>query len=198
MQTTIARLTATPLVLVDMDGVLADLEAGFWRQFETYHPDGPKRVDADNRQFKLATQIDARWVEAVAAITNAPGFYASLPVVPGAAQALNAMLDAGWDVRICTAPLLTNPTCASDKFAWADQVLGQGWSRRVIIAKDKTLVRGDLLIDDKPVIDGDLTPTWQHVVFDATYNQDAPSPLRLTGWANWRQTLTPMLTATAA
>ena len=190
--------TYKPLILVDMDGVLADLETAFWTKFEAAFPEAPRRSQANTRQFKLDTQIGPEWTEKVRAITTAPGFYASLPPVPGAAHALNEMLAQGWDVRICTAPLLTNPTCASDKLSWADEVLGQGWSRRVIIAKDKTLVRGDLLIDDKPVITGDWTPTWQHVVFDAPYNQDAPSPLRLTGWDTWSQTLTPLLGKAAA
>ena len=190
--------TYKPLILSDMDGVLADLETGFWTQFEAAFPDAPKRAQANAREFKIDTQISSEWTEKVHSITNAPGFFAALQPMPGAVEALNAMLDEGWDVRICTAPLLSNPTCASDKFAWADEILGDGWSRRVVIAKDKTLVRGDILIDDKPVITGDWTPTWKHVVFDATYNQDAPSPLRLDGWANWRQSLAPLFGKVAA
>jgi len=187
-----------PLVLVDMDGVQADLTGAFWAEFERRFPDAPTRADADTSIFWLDRQIAPQWTEAVHAVTTAPGFFATLDPLEGAVEAMNAMLDEGWDVRICTAPLLTNPTCASDKLAWADRVLGEGWSRRVVIAKDKTLVRGDVLIDDKPVVEGDWTPTWRHVVFDAPCNQDAPSPYRLTGWAAWRETLTPLLGRAAA
>ncbi|MGY4645341.1 5' nucleotidase, NT5C type [Cellulomonas sp. URHB0016] len=187
-----------PLVLVDMDGVQADLATAFWAELERRFPGGPTRADADLTRFKLDTQLAPEWADAVHAVTTTPGFFSTFAPVEGAVEAMNAMLDEGWDVRICTAPLLTNPTCASDKLAWAEDVLGAGWSRRVVIAKDKTLVRGDILIDDKPVVEGDWTPTWKHVVFDATYNQTAPSPFRLTGWADWRRTLTPLLGRTAA
>ena len=37
---------------------------------------------------------------------------------------------------------------------------------------DKTLVRGDVLIDDKPHVTGSNAPTWQHLLYDAPYNRD--------------------------
>ncbi|MBO0899400.1 hypothetical protein J1G43_05420 [Cellulomonas sp. zg-ZUI22] len=191
-------LTSTPLVLVDMDGVLVDLEAAFWDAFETAHPAGPRRTDGDRTVFRIDEQLDPQWRDAVRSIMAAPGFFGGLRPVPGAVEALDEMLDEGWDVRICTAPLLHNPTCASDKLASLARHFGQRWAERAVITKDKTLVRGDVLIDDKPVVNGDWTPVWKHVVFAATYNQAAPSPYRLTGWASWRQTLTPLLGRTAA
>lgn len=187
-----------PLVLVDMDGVQADLESQFWDTWANTHPDAPQRPDVDPSHFYVEDQLPEEWKEHVRAVTTAPGFYRHLPPMPGAAQAMNDMLAAGWDVVVCTAPLLSNPTCASDKLAWLEEYIGEGWSRRAVIAKDKTRVRGDLLIDDKPDVTGSLTPTWQHVVFDAPYNRAAPSPHRLTRWADWQATLTPLLGRTAA
>lgn len=190
-------MSTTPIVLVDMDGVLADLETGFYDRWAARFPDRPQRPQADPTQFLVADQVGRRWFDDVRAITCEPGFYLDLPVINGAAEAMNAMLDAGWNVRICTAPLTSNPTCASDKLEWAYRHLGDQWSKRVIIAKDKTLVRGDLLIDDKPAVTGDLTPTWSHVVFDQPYNRQAPSPLRLSRWQDWTS-LAPLLGRTAA
>lgn len=192
-------LTMTkPLVLVDMDGVQVDLVAGFWAAFEKAFPDGPSRSDVDETQFKIDAQLGPEWTEQVHSITNTPGFFATLQPIEGAVKAMNEMLEEGLDVRICTAPMLSNTTCASDKFWWVDAFNGDGWARRTAIVKDKTLMRGDVLVDDKPVITGDWTPIWKHVVFDATYNQDAPSPYRMHGWANWQETLIPLLGRTAA
>lgn len=187
-----------PLVLVDMDGVLADLEAAFWGRWSTEHPTSPQRTDGDPTQFYIEDQLPELYQPQVRDIVNTPGFFATLPPIAGGAQAMRAMLELGWDVRVCTAPLLSNPTCASDKLAWLDEHVGDGWSRRAIVSKDKSLVRGDLLIDDKPVIATSLTPTWQHVVFDATYNQTSPAVHRLHGWARWSQTLNPLTGRTAA
>merc|ERR1711924_319884 len=55
------------------------------------------------------------------------------------------------------------------------------------LPSDKTLVRGDLLIDDKPRVGGqERLPSWEHVVFDAPYNRDTAHKLRLGDWAGWR------------
>lgn len=186
----------SPIVLVDMDGVLADLEAGFWHLWGSQYPSAPQQDQAQRDQFYLADQLHPAFRTRVLEILNSPGFFDTLPVVPGAAEAMNGMLAAGWDVRVCTAPALTNPTCTSDKLTWLERHIGPGWSRRAIIAKDKSYVRGDLLIDDKPEPRAELDPTWRHVVFDAPYNRTAPSPLRLNCWGQWSSTLPDLLRTT--
>jgi len=50
---------------------------------------------------------------------------------------------------------------------------GPSWVDRIVLAKDKTLVRGDVLIDDKPEVTGSLCPSWEHLVFEAPYNVTA-------------------------
>lgn len=196
--TTPRAASRPPVVLIDMDGVVADLEQGFWAQFALAHPDGPARTDVDTAQFYLSDQMDARWADPIEAILVAPNFFASLPPMPGAAAALNAMVEAGWDVRICTAPKLSNPTCASDKLAWLEEHIGAGWAKRAILAKDKSYVVGDILIDDHPDVSRNITPTWAQVVFDRPYNQDAGSGLRLHSWDQWADTLLPALVGVGA
>lgn len=192
-------MSTPPVVLVDMDGVLADLETAFWDRWAVAHPDLPQRADADTSRFLVLDQVGRRWADEVHAITGAPGFFRDLAPVDGAVAAMREMLADGIDVRICTAPLLANPTCASDKLGWADRHLGDGWSSRVVVTRDKTLVRGDLLVDDKPDVTGVLTPTWRHVAFDAPANRTSTTAAhRLRGWATWRRTLTPLLGRTAA
>ena len=44
------------------------------------------------------------------------------------------------------------------------------------IAKDKAWVRGDILIDDKPTIEGSLPPLWQHRLYDAPHNRHLNVP----------------------
>jgi 5'-nucleotidase len=97
------------------------------------------------------------------------------------------MLAAGHDVRICTSPLSGARFCAAEKIQWVHDRLGPEWERRVIITKDKTLVRGDVLIDDKPEVTGALVPTWEHLVFEAPYNIGAAG-WRI-NWGNWSEVL---------
>ena len=97
------------------------------------------------------------------------------------------MLDAGHDVRICTAPLSRFTHCVPEKFQWVEDHLGPEWVARIVLTKDKTLVRGDVLIDDKPEVTGRLVPTWEHLVFEAPYN--TASRGRRVNWGNWREFL---------
>jgi len=94
------------------------------------------------------------------------------------------MVKAGHDVRIVTSPWVSNPTCASDKLNWVVKHYGSHWGPRVIITADKTLVRGDILIDDKPEIHGAAEPEWEHVIFDQPYNRDIDKK-RITDWSIW-------------
>lgn len=186
--------TDTPVILVDMDGVIADLESAFWTRWAARHPGAPGRELAKVDEFYLEDQLPEPWADLAEPIRVQPGFYASFPTVPGAQQALNDMLAEGLEVFICTAPHLDNPTCASDKLAWLSTHIGPGWERRAIITKDKGAVRGDLLIDDKPTIGSWWTPTWTQVLFDRPYNTGVPGP-RLHSWDQWRQVLAPLLGA---
>ena len=42
----------------------------------------------------------------------------------------------------------------------------------MILTKDKTLVRGEVLIEDKPNIIGGVSPVWKHIFYDALYNRN--------------------------
>ena len=65
---------------------------------------------------------------------------------------------------------------------------GRPATQRLILPRDKTLVRDALLIDDKPRIEGAVRPSWRHVIYDAPYNRQETDRPRLT-WANWRGVL---------
>lgn len=99
---------------------------------------------------------------------------------------MHELLDAGLDVRICTAPINAYQHCVSEKFAWVERHLGHEWIKRIILTKDKTWVRGDILIDDKPHITGSVQPTWVHYLYDQPYNRIIDKPrISWTNRASW-------------
>jgi len=178
------------LILSDMDSVVADWDTGYDNLLDSLGSPASRLPRHHERQvFNLHHGLGPRQSGIVRRVMDTPGFYANLPLVEGAAEALNAMLDDGHDVMLCSSPWTTNPTCASDKYDWAERMLGVGWADRVILTKDKTLVRGDILIDDKPSIAGRMEPTWRHILFDAPYNRTVTHLPRLSQWANWREVL---------
>lgn len=173
------------IINVDMDGVIASWGDEFDRELDSYGEAAaniPRHMDPrnDNWDLKAGRTEDEKRI--ITEIMRRPRFYAKLKPVPGAREALKALLEQGHDVRIVTAPYITNPTCASDKLNWVLRHLGSGWASRVVMTTDKTVVRGDILIDDKPTVVGSRAPEWQHVLFgEYPYNIHARGP-RLRTW----------------
>lgn len=176
------------LILLDQDGPLADFEQGMldvWRKLHprTFFVPVEKRtsfVPLDDYPEKLHKKITA--------MCRAPGFFFNLPPTPGALRAAWEMLKLGHDVRICTSPFPHFENCVLEKYLWVERHLGRKFTDRIILTRDKTLVRADLLIDDKPDIKGGLEPTWEHIVFDAPYNGHIKNKKRI-NWSNYRQVL---------
>src|SRR5579862_1563491 len=131
-------------ILLDCDGVLANLEGSFWAIWESL---GYEVVPPEERTHFYVTQdmhTEAERREANKILTS-PGFYANLIPMTGAIHGAHLLLAAGHDVRICTKPMPRAPTCPSEKTHWVKKWLGEDWVRRLIITSDKTCVRGDIL-----------------------------------------------------
>ncbi|WP_189535915.1 5' nucleotidase, NT5C type [Paludibacterium paludis] len=175
------------LILVDQDGVLADFERGFYDTWRAGGHDFPGIEPAARRCFYVRDDYPREYREKVDAICAAKGFYLDLPPVEGAVAAMRAMLEMGLDVRICTSPLQRYRHCVPEKYEWVERHLGTEFVSRLILTRDKTLVHGDILVDDKPEITGVRTPDWWHVVFDQPYNRHIGGA-RAT-WADWQSVL---------
>jgi 5'-nucleotidase len=175
------------IVLVDMDGVVADFETGFylaWSQLETGFPAIPV---ADRMLPRVRDQYPSHLAKLVKEICQAPGFYSNLPAIPGAIAGVLSMLEQGHQVAFCTSPLTAYRNCVLEKFEWIEQHFGAGFTDRIVMTKDKTLVTGDVLIDDQPHIQGLLVPTWQHVIYTQPYNLSAIGPRM--DWVSWKDSL---------
>merc|ERR1739848_629309 len=95
------------------------------------------------------------------------------------------MEQVGFQIWFCTSPLLGNPTCCQEKLEWIQEHFGEEYVKRVLLCQDKTMVRGDILIDDRPNITGLHHPTWQQCIFDAPYNQARTDIPRMIEWSDW-------------
>lgn len=172
-------------ILVDMDGVIADWGKQWDHDLNTMWPESRVPRHAEQRTFDLKAGLDPYDCDVVDMVMKRPGFYADLEPIEGAAEALHAMVAAGHQVDICTSPWMPNPTCVRDKLDWLDRHIGDGWSSKAIITTDKTRIRGQVLIDDKPDIHGEFDPEWSQILFDQPYNQNVNLP-RIFEWSDWR------------
>ncbi|XP_058527577.1 5'(3')-deoxyribonucleotidase, cytosolic type-like [Ochotona princeps] len=183
-------------MLVDMDGVLADFEAGLLQGFRRHFPEEPHVPLEQCSGFLTCEQYRALRSDLrdkVASVYEAPGFFLGLEPIPGAVEALremHAMHDT--EVFICTSPLLKYDHCVVEKYCWVERHLGPEFVERIILTRDKTVVLGDLLIDDKDTIQGQKeNPSWEHILFTCCHNQHLalpPTRRRLLSWSdNWRE-----------
>lgn len=175
------------IILVDQDGVIADYELHLLNIFHKRHPDLPRLPKAALCRFETEENYAQEFHHELEEITHEPGFFLCLPKIDGAIPALRNLLHSGFDVRICTAPKKRFKHCTTEKLLWIERHLGQGFVERTIITRDKTLVYGNILIDDKPSVNGVHTPAWEHVIYDQPYNRDC-AQRRLT-WNNYEEVL---------
>jgi len=182
------RQTLSKIILVDLDGPLADLEAEFLRCWKKKFP-GEFFVPFENRKnFFLRDDYPENLKAKTETILKADGFFADLPAVAGGLQEISAMREAGFSVIICTSDIFANKTGLRDKREWVIRNIGEDFAKTMIFTRDKTVIRGNYLIDDKPVIKGALEPVWEHVIFDQPFNRETSHKKRMkSDWSNWQE-----------
>lgn len=170
-----------PTLLLDMDGPLADFDRHFWDRCQAAGYTFDVTCHTAQRHRFFTEHIPNRRQRAAArAMVDAPGWFADLPVTPGARAGVAALLTV-FDVWVCTKPLEANPTCLNDKHAWLVEHF-PALADRMITAPDKSLINGALLLDDapKPVWFG--RARWRPVIFPAPYNHNDPAFAALPRW----------------
>lgn len=172
------------IVLVDQDGVLADFSGYFYTLWGLTYPDHSISQQANERSSLLMRSYPVSTRKTFAPI-HSKHFFRDLPPVSGALAGISQIVLAGHEVFICTSPVTDHKFCLTEKQEWVEEHLGPWFARRLIITQDKTLVHGDVLIDDKPVVEGLVTPRWVHMMFDAPYNRHIKTPHRV----NWNTCL---------
>jgi 5'-nucleotidase len=171
-----------------MDGVLADFDGSFLNYWRELHPEKFFIPLEERSTFFVKDEYPDELKPLMSEIIWGPGFFRDMLPIVGGKEALTEMDEMGFEVFICTSPLSTYQNCVLEKFEWVEKHLGSRWVNRIILTKDKTLVKADYLIDDKPEITGvEDTPSWEHILYDRPYNREV-NKKRLT-WENWKAVL---------
>jgi 5'-nucleotidase len=143
-------------VFVDMDGVLCN----FYK--------AAKQALTENPNQKYP---QSQW-----------GFFLKLEEIPGAIEGFRK-LEEKYDVWILTRPSFRNVNCYTEKAQWVWDHLGFDIVEKTIMSGDKSLLKGDYLIDDmdnagQENFEGEWIhfktekfPNWQ-VVVDYLINKD--------------------------
>jgi 5'-nucleotidase len=179
-----------PVILVDMDGVIADFERGCLNKWKELYPNSPF-IDIEKRTMHGIAEeyalIDDSFKGMMDSIMKSPGFFENLPLIENAEKILDNLESEGYTVFICTSPLRETDNLIG-KYNWVEKHFGTKWKNRIIMTRDKTLIHGDILIDDKPKITGVIEPSFTHILFDQPYNRNENKP-RITQWKDWKEVI---------
>lgn len=178
-----------PTVLIDMDGVQADFDTEVLsRVAERYPHIQPLNPEEHPRAFYAHNNFPEEHRATVYKICLEEGFTASLPVIPGAIEGWERIMDAGYTPRVCSSPLPT-PHSEIEKLQWLEKHFvprfGAWVVETAVVTRNKYLVDGVALIDDRPPgIKNSDQASWEHVIFDRAYNRGeaAKKYIRLNGW----------------
>ena len=61
----------------------------------------------------------------------------NLPEIKNAVQSVYDMKEMGFEVYICTSPIIQSQYCVQEKLNWIRKHLGLDWVEKVIITTDK-------------------------------------------------------------
>ncbi|MFA7359734.1 MAG: 5'-3'-deoxyribonucleotidase [Candidatus Kapaibacterium sp.] len=176
------------IILVDMDDVIADFDGGFLIKWREKFP-GEFFIPMNERQkFYMRDEYPPELLDRVTELFTEKGFVANLPEIEGGVDAIRKIKEKGHEVFICSSPMRQYKNCVAEKYEWIEKHLGQEWTMKLVLTRDKTLVRGDLLIDDKPEVTGAAKPAWEHIIFDKSYNSHIKNQRRI-NWNNWQEVL---------
>lgn len=126
-----------------------------------------------------------------------PGFFRNLEAYEGSINAHKIMVQLGHDVRICTTPLPgeNRERCKREKTEWVEEHLGSAAAEKIIFSDDKTQVKADVIVDDKPHLTHEkekiLFRDW--IIVDHPYNRSLPNTQHLpigrvlNDWSNWKE-----------
>ena len=177
-------------ILVDMDDTIEQLLQA-WVQGLNEKFD--RHVDyEDIMSWDVDDAYPGLTHEQVLSVPMEPGFWKTVKPVPGAAEALQRLMDAGHEVYIVTATLLENiPEKMNDLLFKYFPFLS--WNQ-VIITHEKQIIRGDVLIDDgvHNLEGGDYAKILMTAPHNRNYDAEANGMIRVQDWTEIEKVIADM------
>ena len=129
------------MALVDLDETLCDYSGAIEKGLAALR--SPHEDAADEESPDPPAYISARR----RLITSVPGFWRNLRPLPLGFQIIKTLRDLGFDTHIVTKGPSDQPLAWMEKVEWCRQHVPQ---IPIVIAEDKGLVRGEVLVEDWP------------------------------------------------
>jgi 5'-nucleotidase len=160
------------IVCVDVDGVCADLLPAWLQKYNSDYDDN--LTPEDITEWNLHPFVKPECGEKIYKYLHDSDLYLSVQTIPGALRGVQMLRELNHRVIFLTA--CVGAEMAAAKIDW---MFDHGFLHTpryfgmsdLIIAKEKRLIRADVLVDDYPE---NLREFWgEKILFDAPYNKDA-------------------------
>ncbi len=166
-----------PRICLDMDEVIADTYAKFLDHYEAIFDYRPEPKDyAGKKIYDLPGAADLR------TLMHEPGFFLHLPVMENAQQVVEE-LQQDYEVWITTAATEFR-ACLTDKYDWLQQHFPTIPFYRFVFCGDKSVLRGDYMIDDKGKNLRSFPGT--RLLYTASHNLHETDFIRVNNWLEIR------------
>lgn len=180
-------------ILLDCDGVMADFTTAYLRFLEQVSGRDVDRASITNWNYHECIASEEEDSQVWDLFETYPEAIAELGWEPGAEEGLIRLrgYKKTFGLRVCclTAP---RPEWTNERFWWLQQVAG--FSRGdIVIAVDKALVRGAVLVDDrtKNLEEWlDANPKGVGILYDQPWNRADALPSRCRRAFGWREVVT--------
>lgn len=170
-------------ILLDIDGVVGNFTQVVLDI--TAEHTGKVRWPGDVTRWDIygCLNLDPEERELVEHEMSCPGVAESILMLPGAEEGVAALRELGEVVAV-TSPLASSITWAGERAEWLQHHLG--FDRRDIVhATNKSLVVGDVIIDDHAANIKEYLaahPDALGILFDQPHNRSVSAGIRAAGW----------------
>lgn len=129
-------------IAIDMDGVLADIEAQFVKWYT-------EKFGVTITYEQMIGKPEAAAFpeqDAIREFVLSPGFFRTLPLMPGAVETVKALME-NFEVYIVSAAM-EFPQSLSEKLEWLNEHFSFITWKNIVFCGDKSLIGTDYMIDD--------------------------------------------------
>lgn len=155
-----------PRILLDMDDVVNDFLGALIKEYNEEHGTSIKKRDIKDWDLTKSEVLDA--ADAIR-LFQEKGFFLSIPPKASSIEAINKMIaSTKYDIYIVTA-------CGSveeyrEKQEWLKKYIPQFNLQRLIMCTEKSIIRGDVLVDDKVQNLVECSPYMRTLLYDVSTN----------------------------
>lgn len=166
-----------PIVLLDMDDVITNCLRSAVKNYNTQYGTSFNYKDCNIYGLEQFFGCER---ERVLDLFREEGFFENLTPKPGSVGAINKLIRSTlYDLYVVTATSDEDGSELVEKIRWFNNYIPKFNTKRIIACRDKHIIRGDVLVDDKVSNLDACAPYMQCILMDSPTNQDCKDYIRI-------------------